>query len=298
MSKETAIFIVVEGRDFDTPFYESVAKSSTYVKERGYQVWLIEQITRKIGASSKGRSAGGKAAALAVFDAYKKSGSLSLVNSGGRRSIVFCMDRDVDDIAKSVRRSPHVIYTPMADAESCVYVYSDFARAIALATSLDESSARDFASRNADWADELAKIWREWIELCCLAAAHRAFCHVGTSKRSAVNENTFGPIIKAEVVRAKRVILSKSQFVPSKHADLERRVKDRLGRVYAAGKARRLLGKHWIPEFLLHLLTSHVGQAPVTLANFKQRAPLAFLAALDFDGSWADYYRKKFEALI
>ncbi|MEV4625473.1 hypothetical protein AB0J90_04190 [Micromonospora sp. NPDC049523] len=298
MSKEAALFIVVEGRDFDTSFYEGVAASSSYVTERGYQVWLIEQITRRVAASGEERTTGGKTAVMAVYEEYKKSDSLSVTNSGGRRSIAFCIDRDVDDIAKSTRRSRHVIYTPMADAESCAYIYSDFAQAIGRAASLDGDSARAFASRNANWATELSHIWLDWIELCCLAAAHRAFCHVGTTKKSVVNDGLFGPPIEAEVAQTRQVILSKSQLPTSEHANLERRVKDRLRRVYSAGQSQRLLGKHWIPEYLMHLLSTQFDGSPVTLRNFKHRAPMAFLGVLDFGGSWADYYRKKFEDLI
>ncbi|WP_431887030.1 hypothetical protein [Micromonospora wenchangensis] len=298
MSKETALFIIVEGRDFDTPFYEGVAKSSGYVSQKGYQVWLIEQITRSVGVAGESKTAGGKAALIAVYDQYKQSDSLSVINSSGRRSIAFCADRDVDDISKSLRRSRHVIYTPLADAEACAYIYSDFARAIGRAASLDKESARAFAEQHADWATDFARLWKDWIELCCLAAAHRAFCHVGTSKLSTVNKGTFGPPIKAEVDLAKRVILAKSQVPATEHAALEQKVKERLRRVYEAGRARRLLGKHWIIAYLLHILSKKFDEDPVTLANFKHRAPIAFLDALDFDASWATYYRRKFEALI
>ncbi|MET7709155.1 hypothetical protein [Micromonospora sp. NPDC005413] len=298
MSKETALFIIVEGRDFDTPFYEGVAKSSDYVNQKGYQVWLIEQITRRVGVAGESKTAGGKAALIAVYDQYKQSNSLSVINSTGRRSIAFCADRDVDEVSKSLRRSRHVIYTPLADAEACAYIYGDFARAIGRAASLDKESAKAFAEQNADWTTEFARLWKDWIELCCLAAAHRAFCHVGTSKLSAVNEGAFGPLIKAEVARAKRVILLKSQVHAAEHAALEQKVKDRLRRIYGAGKARRLLGKHWILAYLLHLLSRQFGEDPVTLTNFKHRAPIAFLDALDFDASWATYYRRKFEALV
>ena len=297
MSKEAALFVVVEGRTFDTPFYERIVRSSDILCSSGYQFWLVEQITRSTPAGGN-RVAGGKEAMLALYDLYRKSKQLQITNSAGKRSIVFCVDRDVDDISGSLRRSPHIIYTPLADAEACAYIYGDMTKAVSLAVSVDEKTAEQFVNAHRDWANRLANAWRDWIELCCLAAAHCAYCHVGTTKQSTVNKDVYGETLRREVVKAKRVILAKSQLAETRRAQVEEKIRTRLRRVYSAGKQHRLVGKHWIADYLQHLLTEYFGGSPVALKRFKANAPIAFLTFLDLNGRWAAAYRRKLEALV
>ena len=300
MSQEASLFIVVEGRDVDVPFYEGIAKSSPSVRAKGYQIWLVEQITREVrsneGATS--RSAGGKQAVLALFDLYKAAGILSVSNSHGRRSVIFCVDKDMDDVAKVLRRSSHVAYTPMADAEACVFAFADPVAGLVRATSLSEADAREFVNQHPDPMGDLANIWRAWIQLCALAIAHSAHCHVGTTKPSSINHQAYGAVDRAEVAIALRLIRRKSQLPVGRHASLERRVSERIARLYASGNGRRLVGKHWIIPYLRSRLGAFFGNAPIGLANIKHKAPVAYLSALDFSGGWATPYRRRFEGLL
>jgi len=301
MSKEAALFIVVEGRDLDTPFYEGIAKSSERVRERGYQIWLIEQITRQVpdgSGSVLDVTAGGKIAQIQLFEFYKDTDSLSATNSAGKRAILFCIDKDLDDVAKILRRSPHLAYTPMADVEASVYAFSNQAAGLARATSLSEEDAAAFLAQHPDWMGSLAKLWRRWIELCALAIAHSAYCHVGTTKPSKVNTETYGVLDSAEEAMALAVIRQKSQIPLQRHASMERRVLNRVDRMFVADKGRRLVGKHWLIPYLIYLLKDYFGSAPIGISNLKHKAPVAFLDALDFKGSWASPYRRKFEALV
>ena len=147
MSQRTALFVVVEGKEFDSPFYEGVCGGSSKVREAGHQVWLIEQITR----DQQGNTSGGKQSVLAFYDYCRRNKVLRLANSGGFRSIVFCIDRDNDDIAASLRRSNHVIYTDTYDAEAHAFLHGEPLRAVAAAASLDRESTEAFLAAIGDW---------------------------------------------------------------------------------------------------------------------------------------------------
>lgn len=300
MARSTGLFIVVEGRSIDAPFYEGIAKSSSLVRGRGHQIWLIEQISKRAANPSPGSKPppGGKDAVLKLYDYCRRKGALALRNSGGTNAIAFCLDRDNDDVALSVRRSKHVIYTAMYDAEAHAFSSGKTMEAIVMAASLDERSAKGFVDAHPRWIDDLAVVWREWIELCCLAKAHKSWCHVGFGKDSCVNDDTYGTANRSEVARALSVIERKSQIDPAKRARVYSIVRARVNRAYSQGNAARLVRGKWLPDYLEYLLAAHFRPAPIGLRAFVDKALVAFLATLDYNEPWADHFRVRFERLL
>ena len=298
MSKEYRLFLIVEGRAFDSPFYSNLADSSDLVRNQGYAIYPIEQVSKSKDESMPKPGAGGKSAVLALYDYYRTRKLLRVSNSTGTRTIAFCLDRDNDDVTGSLRRSPHVIYTPMYDAEAHAFAYGDTRQALMWAASLDHSNAESFTRTHKEWLKDLPTLWREWIELCFLAKAHNAYCHVGFSMKSKVNAGEFGHIQPEEIQKAHRIIHRKSQ-IPSEHrTHLDRRVQSRIDRIYQSGDTVRQLPGSWLCAYLLHLVKSFFDTAPVSLKGFEAAAVTTFAMTLDYSGSWAQYYRDRLEALI
>ena len=77
MSGVVRLFIVVEGKVLDPAFYDQVLASDPVIAANGYEIRLVQQITRG------GVGSGGKQAALALFDEYRTSKCLRQNNNLG-----------------------------------------------------------------------------------------------------------------------------------------------------------------------------------------------------------------------
>jgi len=83
MSGSVRLFVVVEGKVLDPAFYDQVLACDPVTAANGYEIRLVQQITRgNVGS-------GGKQAALALFDEYRASNCLRQSNNLGDRLIVF-----------------------------------------------------------------------------------------------------------------------------------------------------------------------------------------------------------------
>ncbi|MFB6398467.1 hypothetical protein [Polymorphospora lycopeni] len=198
----------------------------------------------------------------------------------------------------SLRRSPHVVYTRTYDALAHAFVFGDSRVAIMSAAHLDERSVNQFLARHVNWPGALSFLWAEWITLCCLAKAHSAWCHVGFSKKSVVNQDHFGSIDAKAVKGALKAIESKSQLPAQRREVVNRLVRARVERRIRQGEGAYLVPGEWFAEYLSNLLSIFFAGFPVGLKDFSVRASVAFVDALDYSGSWADYYRDRFEAVI
>lgn len=169
MSYDTALFVLVEGKVYDPYFVHKVCASSAHLVREGYDIKLISQI-----GTNRGIYAAGKDAVLAYYDYCRRARKLTQINSKGKRSIAFFVDRDYQQITGGMRRSPHVIYTRSADVEAEIFANANELHALAMAASLDLATATDLANALGDWREVLANDWREWIELCYVAEAVRS----------------------------------------------------------------------------------------------------------------------------
>ena len=294
MSRAVALFIVVEGKELDAPFYDSLAASSPTVRAGGYQVWLVEQITR--GQRSNGPTSG-KKAVLDLYDFYRRKRNLALRNSFGRRSIVFCIDRDNDDVSGAVRTGPHVVYTEMYDAEAHVFANADFVPAIAKSAFLDRETTEDFLRAHPDWLGSFANAWREWITLCCLAKAVHARSSIGFRQQNRVNTARYGPVDDGAVAAALTEITARSPCSAEDFTRIERIVRRRIKKIYESGSGVRLVRGKWLPVYLGHLLAKYLGNTFVH-NGFETRAVVAFLSHVDFSQPWATYFRRRFEQIL
>ena len=84
------LFVIVEGRKVDRPFYDRILRNLGGLDEADFEICLAEDI------ELSGKAAAGKRHALALFSEWQRKQVLVQSNSIGTRIIAVAVDRDLD----------------------------------------------------------------------------------------------------------------------------------------------------------------------------------------------------------
>lgn len=288
MARDFNLFIVTEGTDTDPYFYSLVAKSSGDRRVRNVKTYAVHDVTRPLGG---GAGARGKSAVVDAYKATRAARALTSVNSGGRRSIVFCVDRDVDDKHAPHESEMHFCVTTMRDVEAEIFANADAVTALAHVVSIDRADAHTRLKGSRDWIGQLGRLWADWIVLGCIAAnATSVPPGVGWASHSLINPPRHGKVDRGlrltYEARVQSALGSRAAMVRAKRA-----AKTLLrANIAARGHASIVKGK-WLPVWFASLMATTPGERP----SIESGALVAFAGALDYGGSWADHYRFKFD---
>ncbi|MFG2825513.1 hypothetical protein ACGFX4_39565 [Kitasatospora sp. NPDC048365] len=288
------LFVIVEGKDLDGRFYDQICSHSPSVSAAGYQVWLSEQIKDDV----TGVGSAGKKAVLAHYEYFRSKRKLSVTTSSGKHSIAFMVDRDNEDYSGGRRRSPHVIYTQMFDAEAEAFFHGNDDVALANIFSLDMQSAKALAKDISGWVQDLADLWQDWIILCCLANKVGSRCDVGYGHESSINSPRYGPVDAALVADAEQRIGARSRC-GSQACQVElAALRAKMLRAFARADRQKLVKGKWLSNYLAHRAKEYFGTSPVLVKGAEVMAARAYLAACDFSEPWTRPYASRLEALL
>ncbi|KQP53967.1 hypothetical protein [Agreia sp. Leaf283] len=284
------MFVLVEGRDHDRPFYERLLSKYPPAASSGFTIRLVEDL------KLDGVSAGGKPFAHKLFDYFDANGYLNQRNSVGPRQIVFMLDKDFEDFEPQPRSSPHLIATESADVEAEILRTGKLRKSLAATYGLTKAMVRDVAPNNTDPFTDLGLRWERWLQ----ARATSCSCGLpGAAKYgnlSQINRDIFGPLDSAlESVLFTHIgaaVLAASAQADALTAQTE--VTTRL----ASDRAHELIKGRWLSKYFAYLvktqlsgLTIKNGVAPDALVGVA-------LATVDFKGSWTTHYRQRLDALL
>ena len=129
----SAVLYVFVERSNDRNVYSQLADKECQ-DGTPYRVVTAEELSSGAGA--------GKQTLLQYFDYLKKCSSL-IDNLGSKKTVsVFLLDKDLDDLKGTRRRSVHVVYTETYDIEAYYFIYGDLCRSASTASGLDIDSRR------------------------------------------------------------------------------------------------------------------------------------------------------------
>lgn len=299
MSYRASLFVIVEGIDHDRYLVDKICRSSDLVRKEGYEIRNIRQIRQAQDVAS-----GGKSAVLSLYDYCRIAKKLTQHNSGGRRSICFFLDRDGQKIAGGMRRSPHVIYTELADAEAHIFSDSDETEALATAASLDRQTAEDVVQHIGDWRRGLADSWRPWIEECYVAESVRARCGVGFGPAtSQIHTGDGARILDATALAEARLAVQDSALITgSKYEVVRGKVLRKIAKVYESGNQAGLLKGKWLPAQITYCVASYFDKIGLrdnwNKNSFRTSVVYCYLAHLDTSSRNIGLLRAQFEVLL
>lgn len=299
MSYNAALFVIVEGIDHDRYLVDKICRSSKLIRDNGYEIRHVMQIRQARDVAS-----GGKSAALSLYDYCRRVNRLTQRNSKGSRSICFFVDRDGQQITGGMRRSPHVVYTKLADSEAHIFSNSDETEALAAAASLDRQTVEDLVRHIGDWKRDLATSWRPWIEECYVAEAVRSRCGVGfgpaTSQvHTGTTSRTLDP---AALAAARKAVKDTALITGSKYDAIRTKILGKIAKVYALGNQASLLKGKWLPAQLMYCVASYFDTLDLrdswNKSSFRTSVIYCYLSYLDTSTTNIRELRGALESLL
>lgn len=293
MSKDARIFLVVEGQNLDRWFYDKTLRADSSLKRLGFKIYPAASLARELGE----RALGGRRGVLAVYDRLRQVKALTFGSGSTKRTVMFCLDADHDRIVNRIRRSPHVTYTQLPDAEAQLLQNCESHALFSALLSLPDSESGAVEKTLGDWRLNYAQACREWFIWCHIAHQfpNRGMPQADTppqlTKRHPVTLNQTKLAKLRQSITA--TIGSNSQL-----AIAEKLATDRIDQLLRNGRHSQLLKGKWILPYLADLLNGYAksngceapSSGPVVLAACKGVA--------DFSNGWAKYFNGRIKRIL
>lgn len=281
------IFLIIEGRDFDSYVYGRIAMSACGTDVE-FQVMSAAELPGKTG---------GKRRVLLFYRYLRRLGSLVLSLGSRRRAVLFYLDKDVDDFLKTRIQSPHVCYTPKYDLESHIISEGNLADAIAAAIWVEPQVVKSRLGDIEAWRAGLAAKWIEWTAICLYvrlrnlrAPNYGALSQVNAPPNGSLDRPAFNAFLgRLQALSG----LSQADFT----TDFAR-VRRIVGSCYRNGHYDIVFkGKWYFPLMDLELRKVFLGTG-ANLQHLPARIGAALVANADYSRSWADIFRQPLRHVI
>jgi hypothetical protein len=178
------LFVIVEGHQFDKYAYSRIVEPLANASGVSFQI---------ISAKELPGATGGKKSVLSFFRFMRRHSGFLLTLQQRRRTVVFCLDKDIDDLLKKTVYSPHVAYTTHYDLESHIVHEGNLTDAIAAATSLGLLEVQERVGNIVQMRNRLAAQWQAWVSIC-LYVAFKNLPAPSYGSLSRVNNPINGPV--------------------------------------------------------------------------------------------------------
>lgn len=285
----TAVFLLVEGPLTDPCFYAQLIESLPAPHHR-WEIQLAQQFSAGGG--------GGKETLIELF-LYARNNNALVSNIGGNRTVlVFLLDKDIDDISHSKKRSLHVIYTEHYDVDSYIFLNGNLLMGASTASSIIPSRLHTLLNDAPSWCRHAAVLWREWVAFCLLMKKENLRCEANYSVPSRLQVRPAGPLnptLLSTLVNnlAAQTRLSTADIMSKHCASLKR-----VNRYYTNGMHSRIFKGKWYAHILADDIDQIMAGQPYDKNGLENRLPCAVAATLDFSKPWADNLRNAIRRVI
>src|ERR1039457_2075498 len=273
-----AVNVFIEGEQVDGYFYSKIVYSESPAPF-AYRVIRSNQLPTP---------GSGKKHLLIYFRLLRRQKQLVIDFKGKRSVVLFFLDKDIDDLSRTMVRSPHVIYTQYYEVENYLYMHGDLIEVSAAAFSADIAEVMRHFGSVSDWTLRAADRWKDWVKLCLAASDCRArgVCnyHSASQVHSAgVLDPTLFSAKLAEIELASG--LSHADFV-SKF----RRLQAKVNRYYASGDQDRLFKGKWYSIVLSDELAKAGLVTGAASKSMPSKLVSGLMQSLDFSEDWTSYF--------
>lgn len=283
------VFLIVEGRKTDRPFYERVLRELGGLEETEFALYLSEEISLE---TSSGQ---GKRHLLALLDFWEDMDVLTQENSGGPRVIAIAVDRDRDRPADGSVRSKHIFYSLGADVEADILRHGDIIQSVADAFSITRSEAERILPSGGVF-ECLAFLWSEWIILGARGAACGSELSYG--RQSLINGKSSFEVIDG--VQLKQLSAKVDQEAEAKGLQAEVEVAGCLAKDQLGGHhCWRLVKGKWVASYIHYLVDSHrINGSLIEAGVNKETVTKTCLAGMSWTGEMESHHRAQVRTLL
>ena len=284
----TNLFVFVEGKQSDPYFYASICATATKPHVH-YKIYTAQQLP---GAT------GGKPALLKFFSFLRQRKVLLSSFGGQKTTCIFFLDKDIDDLKGTRKRSPHIVYTEHYDVQNYIFMHGDLLTGAASAASVDPARLSAELSDAPNWCLRVARLWKEWITLCLCASEEKISCKATYGKLSQVQTRHCGPcdIIRYDALRddmEKKCTLPVQIF----RQKLEGTTK-KVDRYFVRKMHHRIFKGKWFANLLADCIDKLMAGNPYDSSRLANRLSGSVAATLDFNETWANHFRNPIDNVM
>lgn len=284
-----SLFALVEGKNLDPFFYGQICKSVCEPRGMFYEV-------RK--ASELPQSAGGKIALVEFFKHLRQKHLLVSFLGGKKTTVVFFLDKDIDDLSRTRRRSKHVIYTRYYDVHNEVFRHGDLVLGAACAASIDKELLRSLLVDSTGWCLQASRRWRDWLVLCLISARMKVSGQHNFRVSSPIQNPKTGNLDLSLLEQAKSTMATKLGLDTTDFQLIYNRHNAIVGHYFRSGQHDIIFKGKWYPLLLDEDIRHLMGQVEFMKDGFTKRITATVAATLKFTDSWTDYYTSRLQAAI
>jgi hypothetical protein len=285
---KTDLFAFVEGWS-DRFFYDRICAKSCEGSDLTFEVRTAQELPDQTG---------GKAALLSFFSYLRRRRLLLHEFKGKKSAVIFLLDKDIDDVLGTRKRSRHVIYTEYFQLENYLIRHAEIAEIAAAAASLDVHSVRSIIGDQRQWMQKAATEWKQWVSICITARILQANCRCTYSLHSQINDGPYSGVVAADLALLTTELQTASGLPAAKLDRWLERTRRRIDRIYAAGRYDNVFKGKWYAHFLAEdIRRAAVGRA-YNANGLGERIFSAAAAKLNFGEAWVLHFRDRLASVL
>lgn len=282
-----SVFVFVEGKKVDPFFYGAISHSVCKDKRIPYVLCKASELSG---------SGGGKQVLLSYFQYLRRKSFLKDDFKGKKMTTIFYLDKDVDDILRTLRHSPHLVYTAYYDVCNHLFIEGNLSKALAVAASLDPGIVKSRITSNPALRLQLAQRWKDWVKLCLFTTKKKINCQANYGLTSRVNNSPGGLFNQTAYNQLINEMKFKLGLTDQQFSRAFNRVSRFVDQIYANGLQDRVFKGKWYG----YLCVEYVRRINTTAhcQGLPDRLPGCISASIDFNAPWADYFKQPLKKLI
>jgi hypothetical protein len=282
------LFAFVEGFT-DRPFYDRICALECVESACPYEVCTATELSS---------NAGGKTAVLKFHDYLRRKRLLRTDFKGKIFTTIFFVDKDVDDLRRSCRRSNHINYTAHYHLENYWFLNGDLHSSFAVAGGFSVSQVRYAIGHATTWRTLVAERWRQWVELCVFTAMYPCPCDIRYANLSKINESVFGEVDANAAAAAYARVRDASGMEDITFERRWRKASKAVEKLYSKGCHDAVFKGKWYGQFLMAEAERLAAGSRYNRNGFLDRLIGALMSSLDFSADWAASLRERVRGLI
>lgn len=240
----------------------------------------------------------GKSHMLRLFCSMRRRGLLLLDFKGHKSAALFFVDKDVDDLHRTIKRSAHLVYTQYYEVENYVFKHGKLISAISAACLKDTSDVERLILMPDEWPRRAAILWADWLKLCVAGCLLQADGVCNYSAPSLVNSGPSRPVDPALY----RVVFGRLEAASNYSAAVFgmkfARLTAKIDRLYRLDRQDVIFKGKWYRNLLSDELRSSGIATGASLKALPDRLTGHLLQSLDFREEWASYHREAVKRVI
>jgi hypothetical protein len=211
----------------------------------------------------------------------------------------FYLDKDVEDLFKSLATSPHILYTPFYCVENALFIYGDIPLAAGAAGGIDTELVRGRIPDALAWRRKHAEQWKDFIPFCLLSQKYDLTCDCTFGRNtSPLNDPLDQRAAPQQVAQRKAELQQRygcSMNVIERRFAVAKRLVERILR--SNGHDLIFNGK-WYRQLLIREVELAAAGEQYSQHALANGISAALASTIDFKAVWADYFRNPLAVLL